>query len=192
MSRFFDVVSQSVRNMGGINAPSMTPATLERRSRLIKLDSNENPFGPSARAVDAMKSALAVANLYPDDDCSPLRLKLAAHHGLPPEQVLVTAGSTGMLSLLCQTLLAPGLNAVTSERSFIVYSMAVQAAGAQLIEAPMRGGSEKDTFDLDAMVTAIDENTRIVFVANPNNPTGTMLEAGAFEQFVARVPGHVV
>jgi histidinol-phosphate aminotransferase len=190
MSRFFDIVSKPARNMGTTNAPSTTPAALERRSHLIKLDSNENPFGPSAHVVDAMRSALSAGNLYPDDDCSQLRRKLATHHGLPPEQVLVTAGSTALLSLLCQTLLAPGLNAVTSERSFIVYSMAVQATGAHLIEAPMR--SSEDTFDLEAILAAIDSNTRIVFLANPNNPTGTMLEADVVERFLARLPGHVV
>ena len=188
MSRFFDIVSKPARNMGAATLPSSTPATLERRSRLIRLDSNENPFGPSARALDAMRTVLGTANSYPDDDCSSLRLKLAAHHGLPPEQVLVTAGSTGLLSLLCQTLLAPGLNAVTSERSFVVYSMAVQAAGGRLVEAPMRD----DSFDLEAILAAIDSNTRIVFLANPNNPTGTMVEADAVEQFLARLPGHVV
>ena len=190
MSRFFDMVSKPARNLGTMNAPSPTPAALERRSRLIKLDSNENPFGPSARAVDAMRGVLTAATFYPDDDCSQLRHKLATHHGLPPEQVLVSAGSTAMLSLLCQTLLAPGLNAVTSERSFIVYSMAVQAAGARLIEVPMRSG--EDSFDLGAILAAIDWNTRIVFLANPNNPTGTMLEAGVVERFLAQVPGHVV
>ncbi|MFZ0298237.1 MAG: histidinol-phosphate transaminase [Candidatus Sulfotelmatobacter sp.] len=188
MSRFFDIVSKPARNMGAATVPSSTPAALERRSRLIRLDSNESPFGPSARALDAMKNALSTANSYPDDDCSSLRLKLAAHQGLPPDQVLVTAGSTGMLSLLCQTLLAPGLNAVTSERSFIVYSMAVQAAGGRLVEAPMRD----DSFDLKAILAAIDSNTRIVFLANPNNPTGTMVEVDVVEQFLAQLPGHVV
>ena len=188
MSRFFDLVSKPARDMGTTNVPGATPAALERRSQLIRLDSNENPFGPSARVIDAMRSALSAVGSYPDDDCSPLRLKLAAHHGLPPEQVLVTAGSTALLSLLCQTLLEPGLNAVTSERSFIVYSMAVQAAGAHLTEAPMRS----DSFDLDAVLAAIDTNTRIIFLANPNNPTGTMLEASVVERFVAQVPGHVV
>jgi histidinol-phosphate aminotransferase len=188
MSRFFDIVSKPARNLGRMNAPRSTPAAVERRSRLIKLDSNENPFGPSPRAVEAMRSALDTANSYPDDDCSPLRLKLATHHALPPEQVLVTAGSTGFLSLLCQTLLAPRLNAVTSERSFIVYSMAVRASGAQLVEAPMRD----DSFDLEAILAAIDANTRIVFLANPNNPTGTMLESHVVERFLARIPAHVV
>ena len=190
MSRFVDIVSKPARDMGAMNAPSTTPAAMEPRSRVIKLDSNENPFGPSARAVDAMKGALNAANFYPDDDCSQLRHRLAEHHGLPPDQVLVTAGSTALLSLLCQTLLAPGLNAVTSERSFIVYSMAAQAAGAHLIEVPMRSG--EDGFDLDAILAAIDWNTRIVFLANPNNPTGTMLEAPVVERFLAQLPGHVV
>jgi histidinol-phosphate aminotransferase len=190
MSRFFDLVSKPARDMGTTNAPSPTAAWLERRSQLIKLDSNENPFGPSARAIDAMRGALATVNSYPDDDCSALRRKLAVHHELPPEQVLVTAGSTALLSLLCQTLLAPGLNAVTSERSFIVYSLAVQAAGAHLVETPMRSG--EDSFDLEAILAAIDANTRLVFLANPNNPTGTLVEAAVVERFLARLPGHVV
>ena len=100
----------------------------------------------------------------------------------------MTAGSTALLSLLCQTMLAPGLNAVTSERSFIVYPMAVHATGAQLIETPM----QEDAFDLSAILEAIDENTRIVFLANPNNPTGTMVDAAAVDKFIADVPGHVV
>ena len=188
MSRFFDLVSKPARDMGTTNAPSTTLAAIERRSQLIKLDSNENPLGPSARAVEAMRSALSAANSYPDDDCGELRRKLATHHEVRPEQVLVGAGSTELISLLCQTLLARGLNAVTSERSFIIYSMAVKAARGQLIETPMRD----DSFDLEAILSAIDAKTRIVFLANPNNPTGTMLEAAVVERFLAQIPGHVV
>jgi histidinol-phosphate aminotransferase len=189
MSRFFDLVSKPAREMSGFPPPpTPRPSPLDTQPRIIKLDSNENPFGPSPRAVEAMQAALSTANSYPDDDCSELRRTLAAHHDVPIEQVLVTAGSTALLGLLCQTMLAPGLNAVTSDRSFVVYSMAVRAMGAQLIEAPMRD----DGFDLSAILEAINEDTRVVFLANPNNPTGTMLEAGAVERFVAEVPGHVV
>jgi histidinol-phosphate aminotransferase len=189
MSRFFDLVSKPAREMGGF-LPAATPkrAPANAQVRLIKLDSNENPFGPSPRAMEAMQSALGSANCYPDDDCGELRRKLAAHHNVGIDQVLVTAGSTALLGLLCQTMLAPGQNAVTSERSFIVYSMAVHATGAQLIEAPMR----EDGFDLAAILGAINEETRLVFLANPNNPTGTMLEADAVDKFIAEVPGHVV
>lgn len=189
MSRFFDLVSKPARDMGD-HLPAAPPKrhSTDARPRLIKLDSNENPFGPSPRAVEAMQSALAAANFYPDDDCSELRRKLATHHDVPTEQILVTAGSTALLGLLCQTMLAPGLNAVTSERSFIVYSMAVHATGAQLIETPMLA----DGLDLAAILNAINEHTRLVFLANPNNPTGSMADAAAVDQFIAEVPGHVV
>jgi histidinol-phosphate aminotransferase len=188
MSRFFDLVSKPARDLGIPNVPSSTFVARERRPHLVKLDSNENPFGPSQRALNAMQDALGSSNSYPDDDCGRLRRELASYHGLPSEQVMVTAGSTALVSLLCQTLLAPGLNAVTSERSFIVYSMAVQAAGGRLVEAPMQA----DCFDLEAILAAIDVQTRIVFLANPNNPTGTMLEAPVVESFLTRLPGHVV
>ena len=133
--------------MGGY-AQSPPPGPGNGQRQLIRLDSNENPFGPSPKAVEAMRRALALTSAYPDDDCTDLRRKLAGLHEIPTEQVLVTSGSTGMLSLLCQTLLGPGLNAVTSERSFIVYGMAVHAAGAQVVTVPTR----EDRLDLDAML----------------------------------------
>jgi histidinol-phosphate aminotransferase len=189
MSRFSDLVSKPAREIGSYSPDSSEEATRAGTPpRLIRLDSNENPFGPSPLAIEAMRAELTWAHRYPDNDCSALRRKLAAHHAVRAEEVLVTAGSTGMLSLLCQTMLGPGLNAVTSERSFIVYSMAVQAVGARLIEAPLRG----DEFDLAAILAAINNDTRLVFLANPNNPTGTMLEAGAVDEFLAKVPEPVV
>jgi histidinol-phosphate aminotransferase len=186
MSRFFDLVSKPVRAMG--DYPPARTAPAEAQARLIKLDSNENPYGPSQRAVDAMRRALSNSNFYPDDDSSELRRRLAAEHRLSPEQILVTAGSTGMLSLLCYIMLGPGLNAVTSARSFILYSTAVRAAGAQLIEAPMRD----DGFDLASILEAINEYTRVVLLANPNNPTGTVLTADSIDEFLRQVPGHIV
>ncbi|HLZ41816.1 MAG TPA: histidinol-phosphate transaminase [Candidatus Sulfotelmatobacter sp.] len=187
MSRFFDLVSKPVREMGDYLPPTPMPR-VESQPRLIRLDSNENPFGPSPRALEAMRAAIANVNSYPDDHCTELRGELATHHGFPVEQVMVTAGSTALLALLRQTLLGPGLNAVTSERSFVVYGMAVHATGAQLIEAPMRD----DAFDLAEILELINEHTRIVFLANPNNPTGTLHDAAAVDRFVAEVPGHVV
>jgi histidinol-phosphate aminotransferase len=155
---------------------------------MIRLDSNENLLGPSPRALEAMRRVLADAHAYPDNDCTALTAQLSERHGIPREQILVTAGSTGMLSLLCHTLLAPGLNAVTSEKSFIVYGMAVRATGAELIETPARN----DGFDLAAIRAAIDDRTRLALLANPNNPTGTMLEVNELEQFISELPGHIV
>lgn len=189
MIPFSDLLSPGARELSR-SSPARPRVQLDQQSQpsLIRLDSNENPLGPSPLAIAAMRSALPNTNLYPDDDCSQLRRKLAARYSVQEEQTLVTAGSTGFLSLLCQTLLAPGLNAVTSERSFVVYSQIVRATGAQLIEAPMR----EDTFDLATILDAINAQTRLVFLANPNNPTGTMLQAAEVEKFLARVPGHVI
>ena len=191
MSRFLDLVSKPARDMAGyLPTPSPGQASADVQPQLIKHDSNENPFGPSPRAIQAMQSALAASNFYPDDGCAELRSRLATHHAVSTAQVLVTAGSTEMLALLCQTMLAPGLNAVTSERSFVLYGIAVHSTGARLIQSPMR--TDDDRFDLAAILAAINQDTRLVFLANPNNPTGTMLEAAAVDNFLAEKPGHVV
>jgi histidinol-phosphate aminotransferase len=153
----------------------------------IKMDSNESPYGPSARAVAAMQAVLAKCNLYPDDKTAELQNKLADRHQVRPEQVVPAAGLTALLGLIARKLLSPGLNAITSERSFIVYPTAAQAAGGQLIEVPMRN----DGFDLDAISASIDRNTRIIFLANPNNPTGTVVLADELDRFLDKVPEHV-
>jgi histidinol-phosphate aminotransferase len=187
MSRFFDLVTKPAREMGGYE-PGVPTRSVTPEPDLIRLDSNENPLGPSPLAIAAMRRALADAHSYPDNDCTALTAKLSELHGIPAEQILITAGSTGMLSLLCHTLLAPGLNAVTSEKSFIVYGMAVRATGAEFIETPIRN----DGFDLTAILRAINDHTRLVFLANPNNPTGTLLVVDELERFIGEVPGHVV
>jgi len=187
MNRFFHLVTKPAREMGGYT-PGLPVRPVGPEPRIIRLDSNENPLGPSPRALEAMRHVLADAHAYPDNDCTALTAQLSERHGIPREQILVTAGSTGMLSLLCHTLLAPGLNAVTSEKSFIVYGMAVRATGAELIETPARN----DGFDLAAILAAIDDRTRLVLLANPNNPTGTMLEVNELEQFISELPGHVI
>src|SRR5919201_3039521 len=133
----------------------------------LKLASNENPFGPSPRALDAIRTAAAQANFYPDMEISQLRQELARRYQLKPEQVLVTAGSTQLLDLIARTLLAPGKNAVTSERTFIVYALVTSSAGGNYIQVPMRN----DGFDLDAIAAAITADTRVVYLSNPNNPT---------------------
>jgi histidinol-phosphate aminotransferase len=187
MSRFFDLVTKPAREMGGYE-PGVPTRSVTTEPNLIRLDSNENPLGPSPLAIEAMRRALGEAHAYPDNECSALTAKLSELHSTPTKQILVTAGSTGMLSLLCHTLLAPGLNAVTSEQSFIVYGMGVRATGAELIETPTRN----DGFDLNAMVRAINDHTRLVLLANPNNPTGTLLDVDELERFLSKVPGHVV
>jgi histidinol-phosphate aminotransferase len=123
-----------------------------------------------------------------DNDISDLRQKLAEHHRVNPENIVPTAGSTALLGIIARTLLSPGLNAITSERSFIIYPIATQAAGGKLIQIPMRD----NTFDLDAIAAAVDHNTRIIYLSNPNNPTGTIVKAHESDNFLQRLPSHVV
>jgi histidinol-phosphate aminotransferase len=154
----------------------------------IRLDLNENPFGPSPMAVKAMQAALERGNRYPENSARELRRKLAQLHGVEQRQILVAGGLTDLLGVLARAFLGPGLNAVTSERSFTVYRIATHNAGGRLIEVPML----QEGFDLPALAAAIDGNTRIVFVANPNNPTGTIVSAEELERFLDQVPEHVV
>jgi histidinol-phosphate aminotransferase len=155
---------------------------------IIKLDSNENPFGPSPLAIEAMQAVLPRCSDYPDDEASALRLKLARHHGVNIDQVLVAGGLTEFLGMLARAFLASGRNAVTSQRSFIVYRLATEATGAQLIEVPMR----QDGFDLDGIAAAVNRDTRIIFLANPNNPTGTMVTVEEVDRLLNRIPELVV
>ena len=189
MSDYSQFVPDYIRNLGGYTAgKSLRQAQRESRVNCIKMASNENPFGPSPKAVKAMQAVLAESNFYPDNDAIELRQKLAEQHNVQPEQIVPTAGSTALLGIIARTLLSPGLNAVTSDRSFIVYPIATQAAGGRLIQVPMRS----DGFDLDAVAAAIDQHTRIIYVSNPNNPTGTLVSPGELDRFLDKVPEHVI
>jgi histidinol-phosphate aminotransferase len=189
MSDFSHFVPEYVRTLGGYAAgKSLRQAQRESHVNCVKMASNENPFGPSPKAVKAMQAVLAESNFYPDNDAIELRQKLADRHNVQPEQIVPAAGSTALLGIIARTLLSPGLNAITSERSFIVYPIATQAAGGQLIQVLMRG----DGFDLNAMVAAINQHTRIIYISNPNNPTGTLVPAKELDCFLDKVPDHVI
>jgi histidinol-phosphate aminotransferase len=163
-------------------------AELESGVSCIKLASNENPFGPSPLAIEAIRRASTDLHFYPDNDLIELRGALADLHDLDVQQVMVTSGSTSFLDLIARTLLAPGLNAVTSKHSFIVYPLVTRATGAKLIELPTRNHH----FDLDSIADAVNSETRIVYLANPNNPTGTMLPASEIDRFLDCMPPHVI
>ncbi len=189
MSDYSQLVPEHVRRLGGYTpGKSLRQAQQESRVNCIKMASNENPFGPSPMAVKAMQSVISESNLYPDNDAGELRQRLADHHKLQPEQIVPTAGSTALLGIIARTLLSPGLNAITSERSFIVYPIATQAAGGQLIRVP----TLDDGFDLNMIAAAIDQHTRIIYISNPNNPTGTLLCAAELDRFIDRMPEHVI
>ena len=189
MSDFRQFVPEHVRNLTGYTpGKSLRQAQQESHVSCIKMASNENPFGPSPMAVKAMQAVLAESNFYPDNDANELRRKLAEHHHVQPEQIVPTSGSTALLGIVARTLLSPGLNAITSERSFIVYPIATQAAGGRLIQVPMRD----DAFDLNAIAAVIDQHTRIIYISNPNNPTGTLIPARELDHFLQALPEHVI
>ena len=155
---------------------------------IVKLASNENPLGPSPKALEAIRSELAELTRYPDGNGFELKSRLAARCGVQINQVTLGNGSNDILDLVARAYLAPGLNAVFSQYAFAVYPISTQAVGAQGKVVPAKDYGH----DLDAMLAAIDENTRVVFIANPNNPTGTWFGPDALERFLARVPQSVL
>jgi len=155
---------------------------------IIKLASNENPLGPSPNVINAIRTQLDELTRYPDGNGFVLKQKLAERCGVNIDQVTLGNGSNDILELVARAYLAPGLNAVFSQHAFAVYPIATQAVGAQAKAVPAKHWGH----DLEAMLAAIDENTRVVFIANPNNPTGTWFDADALGSFLASVPAHVL
>ena len=155
---------------------------------IVKLASNENPLGPSPKALEAIRSELAELTRYPDGNGFELKSRLAARCGVQINQVTLGNGSNDILDLVARAYLAPGLNAVFSQYAFAVYPISTQAVGAQGKVVPAKDYGH----DLEAMLAAIDANTRVVFIANPNNPTGTWFGPDALERFLARVPSNVL
>jgi histidinol-phosphate aminotransferase len=184
-----DRIPEHIRALTGY-VPGKHARQAQRESgvAMIKLASNENPFGPSPLALQAIREAAAEVHLYPDNDASELRQALAARHQLAEEQIFIADGSLGILDVLARTVLVPGANCVSSERSFISYPLVTRTTGARFIAVPMRN----DTYDLDGIAAAIDDETRVVLLANPNNPTGTMFDADATDAFLNRVPEGVL
>jgi histidinol-phosphate aminotransferase len=184
-----DLIPEHIRALAGyVPGKAMRRAQQESGVPMIKLASNENPFGPSPLALEAVRAAAAEVNLYPDNDASELRAALAARHQLTTEQVFIADGSLGILDVLARTLLGPGTSCVSSERSFISYPLVTRTTGARFVPVPMRN----DAYDLDAIAAAVDEQSRVVILANPNNPTGTMFDADATEAFLQRIQEHVL
>jgi histidinol-phosphate aminotransferase len=155
---------------------------------VVKLASNENPLGPSPMAVAALRAAIDDLNRYPDGGSVQLTRKIADHHKVTPDHIFLGCGSVEILNLLAYLFIRPGLNAITSEHAFAIYELADAASGGVTKTAPMKDY----TFDLDAMGDLIDQHTRVIWLANPNNPTGTIYKRDAWERLLARLPDHVV
>ena len=155
---------------------------------VCKLASNENPFGPSPRAVVAGGNALENAHLYPDGSCFKLRQKISEKRGLSPESILVGNGSNELIELLGHLFLRPGLEVVMGSQAFIVYKLVTLLFGALPVEVPMADFGH----DLEAMLAAVSSRTRLLFVASPNNPTGVANTEADLMTLVDQLPEHVI
>ncbi|MGD1989641.1 MAG: aminotransferase class I/II-fold pyridoxal phosphate-dependent enzyme, partial [Pseudomonadales bacterium] len=153
--------------------PGKPVETLERELGIreaIKLASNENPRGPGASVREALAREAADLSRYPDGSAHAFREKLAAQQGLHPDQILLGNGSNDVLELIARVFLAPGRKGVIDQYAFVVYPLAIAGAGGTVCAVPSRAYGH----DLPAMAAAVDDSTQLVFIANPNNPTGTV------------------
>ena len=155
---------------------------------IIKVASNENPRGPSPKAIVAMREAAEGVNIYPDGGGYKLRTAIAEKFGLQRENVILGNGSNEIIELIGHGFLNPGDNVIAAEHAFVVYRLMAKLFGADTIEVPDPGF----VHDLDAMAAAITPQTKKVFIANPNNPTGTMVGQDEIERFMDKVPEHVM
>jgi histidinol-phosphate aminotransferase len=155
---------------------------------IIKLASNENPLGPSRLAVAAMRKALAQVNLYPDGNAFYLKQKLAAKLGVATANLILGNGSNEIIEMIGHALLSPGTEVVVSQYCFAVYPIVTALFGGTLVVVPAKNYGH----DLNALLAAITPNTRVAFVANPNNPTGTTIKREDLARFVTAVPEHVL
>ena len=154
----------------------------------IKLASNENPLPPSPRVQQAIVNALTQLNRYPDDSGFALRQALAKKHGVEAEQIVLGNGSNDLIRLIVHSFVRPGDEVVVPHPSFVLYPMIVQAAGAIRVMVMLRD----HRLDLEAMARAITATTKLVFIANPNNPTATIVTADEVERFMGRVPERTI
>lgn len=161
---------------------------------LVELGSNENPYGPSPRVRDAVAGVLGELHRYPDPRGGDLKRALAGRYGVDPAQIVLGNGSHELLMQLAQVFAGPGVDVVMSQYGFAVFAIAAQAVGARARVAPAlpRDAAMPRGHDLDAMLAAITPATRLVYLANPNNPTGTWFPRDTFAAFLARVPRHAV
>lgn len=157
-------------------------------SDVIKLASNENPLGCSEKIIPVLKNALSDLSLYPDGNATVLREKLAERHGLKPEQFVFGAGSNEIITFIAQVFLSPGDESIYAHPSFSWYDTAVRVTGANPVIVPLKDY----THDLEAMKNSITEKTKIIWLCNPNNPTGTIITSSEQEAFLNAVPSDVV
>ena len=192
MSSIWDLANSQLRDLAVYEPGKPIEETARElgadAASIIKLASNENPLGPSPKALAAMRGALELSHLYPDGGGYYLREALAASLGFSRDHIILGSGSNEIIEFLGHAFLDRGDDVITSEHAFIAYKLVAAVFGARTIEVP----SPDLRHDLDAMLAAITPKTRLIFVANPNNPTGTLASQNEIDRFIERVPENVV
>ena len=184
-----DLIPDYLRGLP-VYVPGKPIEEVERELKIhaVKLASNENPLGPSPRGISAAKAMLAESNRYPDGGTHALRQTLAERHGVSPEEIFIGLGSSELIDLAARVLLRVGLQGLTSEGTYAPFAVAIRASGAELVLVPQR----EFAFDLKAMAKAITPKTGVIYLANPNNPTGSAFGREQFDEFLSEVPDGVL
>jgi histidinol-phosphate aminotransferase len=192
MSSIWDIANEQLRDLAVYEPGKPIEETARELGadarKIIKLASNENPLGPSPKALAAMRDALESTHLYPDGGGFYLRQALAPRLGLGREHIILGSGSNEIIEFLGHAFLNRGDDVIASEHAFIAYKLVAAVFGARTIEVP----SPDLRHDLDGIVAAITPKTRLIFIANPNNPTGTLAGQDEIDRFMDRVPPHIV
>src|SRR5213083_240392 len=192
MTSIWDLANPQLRDIAVYEPGKPTEETARELGiepdAIIKLASNENPLGPSPKAIEAMRAALNNAHLYPDGSGFYLCKAVAAKLGLKPQNVILGNGSNEIIEFLGHAFVNPGDDVITCQYAFIVYKLLATAFGVRTIETPTPDYQQ----NLDATLQAITAKTRLIFIPNPNNPTGTLVSQGAIDHFMSLVPDKVV
>jgi histidinol-phosphate aminotransferase len=184
-----DLIPEYIRGLP-VYVPGRPIEEVERELKIhaVKLASNENPLGPSPKAMEAARAVLGDSNRYPDGGTHLLREKLARLHGVSPDELFVALGSSEIIDLAARVLLRPGVQGLTSEGTYAPFSVAIRGSDAELVLVPQRHFA----FDLEAMAAAITPKTAVIYLANPNNPTGSAFTANEFADLLEKVPDGVL